>query len=318
MAKPKAKGIPLEEERRPLPDTSYVSLTEGVTWIVEHDSRDDAYLHAQANREAPQHRRRWHSSCGTPDWLLPHLDLMRQGLTPDNTEPDEAKAEADAAHGIWRGAFEDAEAWLAKRGGTAEEAYQEVAAVVEKHLALKHVYSQFYKLLADRCSVCQIELQGIESRKGTSAGVHTLIPPEFFLRPFVHCLCTEDGRLTPNIGRSLADIFGMTDSRADYHEVRIKRDDVQTLKRLMDMPLQSGAKAPARDGDTQLKQNITKVLAFAGGRWPGPRRPSRRNMAICIKEQQKDQGFSVEAVRKILAGTYPPMKRLGVKGLDDG
>jgi hypothetical protein len=72
-----------------------------------------------------------------------------------------------------------------------------------------------------------------------------------------------------------------------------------------------------RDGDQQLRKRLIDVVSFARNRWGAhKKRPGLRQMATHIKSQKKDQGFSDEALRKILSGRYEPMRRLGLKGID--
>ena len=39
-------------------------------------------------------------------------------------------------------------------------------------------------------------------------------------------------------------------------------------------------------------------------------------MAEHIKQQRKNQNFELSALKQILSGRYPPMRRLGLDGLD--
>jgi hypothetical protein len=66
-----------------------------------------------------------------------------------------------------------------------------------------------------------------------------------------------------------------------------------------------------------LKNRIDKVLTLARKKWPNSNnRPGYKPMAReLVREHGKSLGFKFETVRKILAGTYPASKRLGISGL---
>ena len=313
-----------DEECRPLPHKAYVSLTEAVTWIVESDSRDDDYLIAKGKQLGPQRRREWCSPLGEPDWLLPHLDLMRQGREPAEEPDDNDNGE------IWRGTFSGAKRWLEKSGLSAKEAYDFVAPIVEVRAAIEREYVRCYGRLIDLCSSAEIELLGIEYKvrypdtglfTPTSTGVHTPIPYTYFLLPIFHWRGAgyhgngELRRPDPPCD-SIDDILKDIRAWPFYLEVRIKREDALKLREGFLAERFTSETAPARKDAPQRKKRIADVLKYARERWPGPNRPSRHKMATHIENQKKDQGFSVESLRKILSGEYLAMKRLGLKGLD--
>jgi hypothetical protein len=253
-----------QEERQSPPDKVWLSLTQAVTWVVENNCRDDAYLLAQSKQLEPSLRRKWGSP--EPDWLLPHLDHLRRGLTPDITGQDAA----DTNTNISKATFADAQRWLALRGSTADDAYKEVASIVQTRKAIELGYAVFYELLRDQCSAGRIVLLGIERHKSVLAGRHAPIPSDFFLRPIFHWRGTQEPMLSPNAsGASLDAIFAHHDSRADYLDVRIRREDVEKLKRLFSADRVKAPRA-ATTKDAERKKRIESVLASALVRWPAP------------------------------------------------
>ena len=238
------QGI-FEDRCRPLPDTSHVTLTEAITWLIADDCRDSAYM-------------------------------------------EERLAKVDGA-------------WLAKW----EEREQPVL-------------ERLQQLGAQEPS----GLVGIRIDHGTDLpkGKHAPIQPGFFLRPIFR----DRDKLGPRLA-SLSDgelwryaVSGAeSDCRDSYDDVRLKRDDVLKLKRLLRDDHKASAAIGPREGDQELKKRITSVVSYARGRWGDrAKRPPFRAMADHIRAQRKDQDFSKEALRKILSGSYPTMKRLGLKGID--
>ncbi len=69
--------------------------------------------------------------------------------------------------------------------------------------------------------------------------------------------------------------------------------------------------------DAALKVRIEAVLAKARTEWPKKnKRPGIKPMAKHLATKHgKKLGFGYEAIRKILRGTYPASKRLGISGL---
>jgi len=98
-----------------------------------------------------------------------------------------------------------------------------------------------------------------------------------------------------------------------YHELRFFRDEITKLKpRFRKWVGVEQPSAPSRAGDDAETKKINKILDYARENI-GKR--TLRAMATHMVAQKKNEGFSDSALRKILAATYPPMKRLGIKGL---
>jgi hypothetical protein len=69
--------------------------------------------------------------------------------------------------------------------------------------------------------------------------------------------------------------------------------------------------------DRRLKARIEAVLQEARQRWPNGERPSWRMMARALTDAGSDgklYDLGMEAIRKILHGTYPAQRRLGISG----
>jgi hypothetical protein len=66
-----------------------------------------------------------------------------------------------------------------------------------------------------------------------------------------------------------------------------------------------------------LKNLIKNVLTLANKKWPDPeKRPGIAPMAKeLVREHGKSLEFKLETIRKILAGTYPASKHLGIPGI---
>ena len=93
-----------------------------------------------------------------------------------------------------------------------------------------------------------------------------------------------------------------------------------------DDQLQQAAELPdkrprTRDAETEalFRNRIEGVLAKVKAKWPDPqKRPGVNQMARLLVAEQpesKVKGFGEEAIRKILPGTYKPMKNSGIPGL---
>ncbi len=76
------------------------------------------------------------------------------------------------------------------------------------------------------------------------------------------------------------------------------------------------------EADALLENNIKTVLAKAKNRWPDPETcPGVNQMAKMLVEGEPNKkvgGYSEEAIRKILSGTYKPAKDRGIPGLGSG
>lgn len=233
------KGIRNKKDRRrEPPDRTYWSLTEAATWIVEGDCRDDDYLIRQEGLVAWLNRPRWHSMSG-PAWLLPHLKLLLEGMTPKNLKNEK---------------FAAAKQWLDKTGRNPKDAYDEVQAIVTHLDAVESAYARLYALLWDECSLGHIVLSGIKCREGKPvSGEREDIPPKFFVDPIVHWRGGgphHKGELAPDVLESrrikgndvLAEreaILNGKDQRPSYIEVRVKREDAMERKHLLDNALTS-------------------------------------------------------------------------------
>ena len=79
-------------------------------------------------------------------------------------------------------------------------------------------------------------------------------------------------------------------------------------------PSRQPKEPPQLSDEDLLRENmIKKVLAKAKRKWPkGTPNPGIRQMARLLASE-KTLGFGEESVRKILDGTYKPMKRLGLE-----
>jgi hypothetical protein len=98
----------------------------------------------------------------------------------------------------------------------------------------------------------------------------------------------------------------------------LRRDELESFASRSSSQPQS-AQSTANPKDTERLKRMQAVLDFAQSRWPKGKRPeglSYKKMAELIVKQQKDQGYGEDAVRQILGGSYKPMKRLGLEGLD--
>jgi hypothetical protein len=84
-------------------------------------------------------------------------------------------------------------------------------------------------------------------------------------------------------------------------------------KRLPSLDLQQQTDvATTRAENAALRKRIEAVLDYARNRCP---KSSKTKMAEHITKQHKNQGFSPSALRQILGGRYPPMKRFNLDGL---
>ncbi len=76
------------------------------------------------------------------------------------------------------------------------------------------------------------------------------------------------------------------------------------------------------EADAILRNRINSVIAKAKNRWADPKtRLGVNQMARLLVEGQlkrKVENFGQETIRKILAGTYKPMKDRGIPGLSSG
>jgi hypothetical protein len=113
-------------DRRHLPDRTYVSLTEAVTWLLYGECLDDDAIDQRRRERATGDREEWWDHNG-PAWLKPHLELLAKGqrwqFTPDASQDNiEVTLRALAA----------AERWLAETGRDTEAAYARVCAELSK------------------------------------------------------------------------------------------------------------------------------------------------------------------------------------------
>ncbi len=250
--------------RRPLPNRGYVSLTEAATWIVEDDCRDDDYL-------IEQERCRW---------LLPYLNLLRQGRTPEASDEQE---------------FADAQHWLTKTDYDPEAAYKEISAIFARDPLIETAYAQFYTRLWGECSLDQIVLSGIEYREGNCISAKRAdIPSNFFLDPIFHWRGQGPhykGELGPDLLDSREDIIhgthalvdrddviDGTDPRPTYVKVRIKREDVLNLGGVLRADGSKRASVKRPQGAPAAKREAAKAAIRA--RWPHGVPPELSNVAV--------------------------------------
>ena len=89
------------------------------------------------------------------------------------------------------------------------------------------------------------------------------------------------------------------------------------LKNIPGIGMEARGRRQNSDKDTIVKLKIESVLAAAKRLWPeGKPRPSRNQAARRLAKEGsvKETGYSEETLRKILNGTYPASRRLGIRG----
>jgi hypothetical protein len=92
-----------------------------------------------------------------------------------------------------------------------------------------------------------------------------------------------------------------------------KQEEANAFRQLSDEAMGAGRRRRNAQDDALLKNKIRAVLASAKQLWPDKRkRPKTTPMVNELIRRGKAQGYSSEALRKILDGTYEPAKRLGI------
>lgn len=234
------------EKPQQLPNTSYVTLTEAVTWIVTGDCRDDDYI-AEKNFEL------WWNAAG-PHWLLNHLEVLNQGgvwrFGPEISEAEIRLTLRD---------FEEARLWLANQGCDAETAYQRVEEAIRDLISLTAELDLCHKLIFETAATQEIELVGIrrDYDTGQLADDYEPIRFTFFLRPLRNSMGAgfhERSELSsPSypFNRMLADIFGRVDARPVYKNVMIRRDDVLEIQKRFANAREDAGHRQIADGSVQ-------------------------------------------------------------------
>lgn len=112
----------------------------------------------------------------------------------------------------------------------------------------------------------------------------------------------------------------VTDSFA--YELQVRRDQLEIWITAQERQV-FGGEAPerraqnatnarkAKENEPILRNRIQSVIAAARAHGKRP----DREIAKRLVGTSKGQGFGFEAIRKIIAGVYPPQKRLGIRGL---
>ena len=108
------------------------------------------------------------------------------------------------------------------------------------------------------------------------------------------------------------------DMKWQNHRVLLKKEKFDAW---LDCTPRVGAETRGRKRDIKndalVKSKIEQVMAVARRLWPGGKDFPGQNQAarlLIIEGPIKEIGYSVETLRKILSGTYPTSKRLGISG----
>jgi len=225
MAQVHSKSL-FREKPQQLPNTTYVTLTQAVTWIVTADCRDDDYI-AEKNFDL------WWNAAG-PQWLLNHLEVLKQGgvwgFGPEISEAEIKRTLRD---------FEEAKRWLAVQGCDAKTSYQRVKDAFCDSSSLAAEFDTCHKLIFEMAATQEIELVGMrrDYDTGQLADDYEPIRFTFFLRPLRNSMGAgfhERSELSSPgypFNRMLADILGRVDARPVYENVMIQRDDVLEIQK---------------------------------------------------------------------------------------
>lgn len=296
------KGI-FEAEARPLPEKSYVSLSEAVTWIALDDSRDDDYIHEMQMRVSQEQLHEWGTEDG-PDPLLPHLELIAEGRIWDSVsdDPEFDVVECNEALEIVRN-------WIERNGKDVDELIRKGKEWCKKRDREDLLVKRAYDLLFDACAGQEISLQGIRHDDATdlSVGEHGEIPFQYFLRPVEHFfgkVGRKSGMLSPTPPGDLDELYDHVtirpDTRPNYINVMIPRDDVLMVKErfLEAVRDEETATAPPpprrRYSPARLESWYKKRIA----NWPEDKIPPTREEDI-IAAQAKFPGAPRDAVREL-------------------
>ena len=212
----------------PLPDRTYPSLTEAITWILDGHSRNDAQINIERGRAELQNDSRWGSYLG-PGWLKPCLEhLLRSAELGRSADTSIDADELEHAH-----------RWLEKSGLHVEIAYTQVCAELDRLRCEVVRQGRLYALLFDGCAAERFQLKGILQQPNPHR-IHipyTPIPPDYFLRPAYHIMGRGyygDGQVGPD--RTDTETFDSifservdADRRPTYVRVLIRRVDALAL-----------------------------------------------------------------------------------------
>jgi hypothetical protein len=208
-----------------LPDSSYVELTEAITWILNGCSRTDGQFNKERAQTERKNRERWGKSEG-PAWLKPCLERLSTGGM-DVAEQDDS----DPA----------ARRWLQRSGLTAAVAYDDVCAELDRQELAAVRQARLYSLLFKGAVDQRFMLLGLlqESNSKRPPVDFAPIPWQYFLRPAFHAAGKgysgngEIGPIPATGEEVLRSVFGDTadvDRRSTYLNVRISRGDAENLK----------------------------------------------------------------------------------------
>lgn len=222
----------MQQSRCPstLPDKSYFTLTEAVTWLMEGVPHTSRFVAERCTRTEEEHR----ASRGAPSWewdkILADMELLSE---VDETGEKHAGLD-DEYKPSRRHRRERARRWLARFGGDElSEASNTVRLWCRARDANFAEQRRVYSAIWDLCAGEKIRIKAIKNAKGGCAGVHGDVPPEFFLMPVHHNPASDDGALEPTVDGEepfpLYRIMRNEDQRACFLAPKISRDDLLTL-----------------------------------------------------------------------------------------
>lgn len=260
----------------PLPDTTYVSLTEAITWIAYNDARDDKFFADYMNREAAKNFEAWRDVEG-PEWLLPHLELLEDGMTWEDV-PD--RAGNDLARLIRQ--QNSIEGWLEKTGRDLKKTIEEVVALLETQYQEAEPFHQAMALIWQACAAEDVTLQGLQfdHKNDVTAGQHFSVPFRYFLRPVEYFWGNGPNRmkglLCPRPPETEDELFkqlsSRPDDRPDFVEILIRRDHVMMLEK-------------------RFRDQTTNANRPRAGRPPAYDWPRFQDEAVRILEEEGEPGL---------------------------
>ena len=89
------------------------------------------------------------------------------------------------------------------------------------------------------------------------------------------------------------------------------------LRNIPGLSTETRGRRQSAEKDATVKSKIQLILAAARRLWPEGKVPPGRNQAARLLTNEgtvKETGYSEETLRKILNGTYPASRRLGIRG----
>jgi hypothetical protein len=207
---------------------------------------------------------------------------------------------------------------------------EELKALLEKEPELKERRQAAHRA-AGKLLRARLDAGTIPSAIITNRGPRIDIPPEIWggeewyraLRHdqvrFAYALSMVAGRPVVNRDALEAAFNPDRDSEAETQSEPEPPEEIEAAVSPEASPAQPTKKRRSHDAidDARLRNRINNVITLARNKWPDQKkRPGPRIMA---KELQRTHGksleFKSETVRKILDGTYPPSKRLGISGI---